>query len=221
MNVKTLAVGASCAVLALSVSSAALAQAAKPAARPAAPPAAAAVKQGPALPGVCVLSVDAAIANSSVGKYANTRLQQISQQVSAELGAEQTAIRNDDKALGAQRATLAPGDFDKRAADLQVRVNNLQRKAELRQRELQATQAKVRQRLGQEIEPIARQAYEQKNCSVLLDGAAVIDANPAMDITGAVTTALNAKITQFAFEREHLDQPVATAQTAPAASARK
>jgi hypothetical protein len=31
-----------------------------------------------------------------------------------------------------------------------------------------------------------------------------------------VTTALNGKITQFAFEREHLDQPTATpAATAP------
>ena len=38
---------------------------------------------------------------------------------------------------------------------------------------------------------------------------ALARANPAMDITPAVVTGLNAKITQFAFDRERLDQAAA------------
>jgi outer membrane protein len=50
---------------------------------------------------------------------------------------------------------------------------------------------------------------------VLLQRDAVVLANPAMDITSSVITGLNAKITQFAFDRERLDQ----AAPAPAAGA--
>jgi outer membrane protein len=215
MTFKTLVAGASAAVAAIAVASTAFAQApaaAQPAARPATP-------QGPAINGLCVLSVDGAIAGSTVGKYANTRLQQIAQQVNAELTSEQTAIQNEDKTLSGQRATLDANTFEQRAAALQVRVNSLQRKAQLRERELQATQQKVRARLGQEIEPLIRTAYQQKGCSVLLDGNAVIDASPAMDITPQVVTALNGKITQFAFDRERLDQPAPTASATPAPTA--
>jgi outer membrane protein len=62
-----------------------------------------------------------------------------------------------------------------------------------------------------------RQAYQQKGCSVLLQRNAVVLANPAMDITPQVMTALNGKITQFAFDRERLDQAVTTPTAAAAA----
>ena len=59
-----------------------------------------------------------------------------------------------------------------------------------------------------------RASYQQARCSVLLQRDSVILANPAMDITPSVITGLNAKITQFAFDRERLDQAAA----APAAA---
>ncbi len=60
-------------------------------------------------------------------------------------------------------------------------------------------------RVATELEPLARQAYQAKQCSVLLNGGARSIGNPAMDITPQVITALNAKITQFTFDRERLD----------------
>ena len=61
-------------------------------------------------------------------------------------------------------------------------------------------------RVGQEMEPLIRPVYQQRQCSVLLNRDAIVLGNPAMDITPAVVTALNAKITQFTFDRERLDQ---------------
>ena len=63
---------------------------------------------------------------------------------------------------------------------------------------------------------MVRAAYQQKGCALLLDRQAVLLGNPAMDITSAVVTALNAKLTQFTFDRERLD---ATAAATPAATA--
>lgn len=213
MNSKILVAAAS-ALVALSAGSTAFAQAAAPTATPP-------VTSGPAIPGMCILSVQGVIAGSTVGKYVDTRMGQIVQQVNAELNGERTAIENEGKSLDAQKATLDRTTLEQRASALQVRANALQRKAATREREVQATEQKAIGRVGNEMEPLIRQVYQQRNCSVLLNRDSIVIANPAMDLTPAVVTALNGKIVQFAFDRERLDQPAAAPQAAPAAATRK
>jgi len=208
MTFKTFVAGASAAAITLTSASAAFAQA------PAAP-AAPAITHGAAIPGICTFSGQAVLGNSTVGKYVITRLQQLGQQANAELNAEQTSLQNDAKALDAQRTTLDQSTLESRAASLQVRDNALQRKAQQRQRELQATEQKAVSRVYTEMEPFVRQAYQAKACAILLDRQGVQLANPAMDITQQVVTALNGKITQFAFDRERLDQAAAPTAAAP------
>jgi len=190
----------------------AAAAAATRAAAPAAP-AATAISHGPAIAGVCIVDIDQILAESAIGKAANTRLQKLQTDVQAEVTAEQTTLVNDAKTFKAQRATLAQDAADKKDADLQVRNNALQRKVQQRQAELQATQQKAADRILSEIDPVEAQVYQQRNCSVLLSRQSVIAANPAMDITPVVITALNARISTLTFERERLDQPVAAPQT--------
>lgn len=171
----------------------------------AAPPPAPTIAQGPAIPGLCVLSVNQAISQSTVGGYVRTRLEQIVTQVRAELSPEETAINNDGKALDAQKATLDQATLQSRAQALQARYSAFQQKADLRQREVKATQDKALNRVAQELEPIAQQLYQSHRCSILVDKGSVMLANPDMDLTPAAITALNAKIQQFPFDREHLD----------------
>ena len=210
MTFKSLATGACAATVALTAATGAFAQA------PAA--AAPAMTHGPAIAGLCIVSIENAIGASTVGKYVDGRIQQIVAQVNAELTGEKTAIDNDAKALDARRATLDQNALEQQAAALQVRANALQRKAQLRDREVQATEQKAVGRIGQEMEPLIRTAYQQKGCSVLFQRTAVVIANPAMDLTPAVVTALNAKITQFAFDRERLDQQTGAPQVTRPAS---
>lgn len=217
MNSKIFAAGCAAALLA----GPAFAQA--PAAPAAAAPAAPAITHGAVIPGVCVVSVEAAIANSTVGRHVDTRLQQLIGQVNAELNTERTAIDNEAKTLDSQKATLDRTVLETRAANLQVRAGALQRKAQLREREIQATEQKALGRVGQEMEPLIRQVYQQRACSMLLNRQAIVIANPAFDITQNLVTALNGKITTFAFDRERLDQaaPANPAAPAPAAAPRR
>ena len=209
MTFKSYLAGACAAAAALAAGSSALAQAAAPAATPAAP----AIPQGPAIPGVCVVDVQNVIGASAVGRSVSTRLVQIQNQVKAELQGEDTTLTNDIKAFEAQRASLDQNAQVQRAADLQKRQIALQTKAEQRQQELQATLQKAQGRVFQEMQGPMLQAYQQKGCSLLLQRDGVILSNNAMDISQPVLAALNAKITQFTFDRERLDGP------APAAAA--
>ena len=194
MNSKRILALASAAAVMLAPASAVMAQGS-----------AAPLAQGPAIPGVCVISVNQAISSSAVGRYATQRMQQIVAQVKAELAPENTAISTEGRALQAARGTIDQATFQSRATALQQRIQAFQQKADLRQREVQATEQKSLNRIAQELDPIARQLYQSHRCSILLDRNAVMMANPTMDITTEAVTALNGRIQQFAFDREHLD----------------
>lgn len=200
MSTKKLAFAACAAVAAIASSSAALAQTAEPA-----------ITYGAPVAGVCALSIDGVLAGSTVGKYVDTRLQQIGQQIQAELTGEKTGIENEAKTLQGQRATLDQNAFEQRVAALQVRQNALERKAALRDREMQATQQQAVGRVVNEMRPLIANAAQSQKCAIVIDRSAVVMVNPQMDLTSAVVTALNGKLTQFAFERTRLDQPQASA----------
>ena len=178
----------------------------------AAAPAAAPISQGPAIPGLCMLSVNQAISASQVGGYVRTRLDQIVAQVKSELAPEDAAVSTEAKALEAQRPTLDAATYQSRGNALGTRINALRQKADLRQREVKATEDKALNRIAQELEPIASSLYQQHHCSALLDKGSVMMGNPDMDLTGAAVTALNAKLTTFTFDREHLDTAAAGAR---------
>ncbi|CAN7235190.1 OmpH family outer membrane protein [Phenylobacterium sp. LjRoot225] len=201
MTFKTLALAACAGAAALASGSAALAQAA------AAPAAAPAITYGPPIAGLCTLSIDGVIAGSTVGKYVEGRLQQIGAQVQAELTGEKTAIDTEARTLESQRATLDQNSFEQRVAALQVRQNALERKAQQRDREMQATQQQAVGRVLNEMKPLIATAAQAQKCAIVADRSTVIMVNPAMDLSPAVVTALNGKLTTFAFERTRLDQP--------------
>jgi outer membrane protein len=173
---------------------------------PAPPP----VRHGPALPGICTYSGDGAVESSDLGKYVAARMKQILAEVNAELTAEDTAIKNEAKAIDAARATGPTDALEGRAATLQVRFNAFKRKQQLRQAEVQQTERKALMRVLQELDPIAVGVYQARNCSILL-GDGVLLGNPAMDITGQVVAGLNAKIKSFTFNRERMDTPAPAA----------
>jgi outer membrane protein len=200
------------AAAALTAASSALAQAAqpaRPAAQPARPaqaaPAQAALpsRPGPNIAGVCVVDTEAAIAASQVGRAYQARMQTLTQQVQAELQPEQTALQTEANAVAALPAGQPKTT---RQTALQTRANTFQNKVELRSRELQATQARQLQRLGTEARPVLDQVYGQRNCGILIARDAVVAFNPAMDITNAVTQALNTRIQTITFDRERADQ---------------
>lgn len=204
---KTTAVAASAAAF-LAFASAAAAQTAAPAA-------AAPIRHGAAIPGICHYSFDRAIGTADVGKAVAARLQQLGTEAESELTTEDKALTADIQAFERGRAAMTQDAAEQRASQLQIRRNALARKADLRQREVQATRAKAVDRIEQEMSPIVIATYQARGCSILLTGGVVI-ANPAMDITDQVVTGLNAKIKTFTFNRERLDAP-APAPAAPAA----
>ena len=144
---------------------------------------------------------------STVGVFINDRMKQLSAVVQAELTTEQTSLENDAKTLEGQKASLDAAVYQQRGQALQQRGAQFQQKVQLRQRELEATQQKAFARVLEAAGPFVGQVVTQRSCGALVDANAVIVGNPSMDTTPTVIQLLNGSLTQFAFDREHLDQP--------------
>jgi Skp family chaperone for outer membrane proteins len=172
---------------------------------PASPP------TGPAIPGMCILSQEALVFTSTVGKFVATRLTQLNQAAQAEINSETTSLQADEKAFEAARSGLSSDQLQQRGAALAARERDLERTVQVRREEMNQTAQKAQARILTEAQPIFQSAVREHNCSVVMSGTGVLVAETSMDITPTVIAGLNAKITQFEFEREHLDQAAAAA----------
>jgi outer membrane protein len=177
-------------------------------------PAAAPIRQGPPISGYCVFSINEVIGGSKVGQAVVARLKVLGAQVNAELQPEADGIRRDEQALQAGANDAAS---QAKRASLEQRIGVFQRKEQLRQQEMQATQQKQFAVVLKELDPIMRDLYQQRSCSVLIDGdqGGVRLVNPAMDLSPQAVSGLDARIQTLTFDREHLDTQ--TPGAAPAA----
>ena len=159
---------------------------------------------GPALPGICLLSQQAVLANAKVGLAATARLKQIADQVQAEINAARTPLETEAQTLQSQRASLKPADLQARQQALASRAQALQQTVNQRQREIEATRQKALARIANEAQPVIAAAYKAHSCGLLFDRNSVLGGNMAGDLTPAVVQGLDARISTITFERETL-----------------
>lgn len=198
-----LAAAASTALVSAAVGQARAAAPARAAPAPAAAPAGAPIPQGPPIAGLCVISQERAIGQSSAGRAASERMKQLVAQVQAELKPEQDSLETEAKTFQTQSAALTAEQRQQRGSALQTRAEAFQQKGGLRQRELQATQQTALKRIAEQLDPVIRTLYTGKNCSILLNGeSSVLVANPAMDLTDPAIAQLNVRMPSITFDRE-------------------
>jgi Skp family chaperone for outer membrane proteins len=177
----------------------------------AAAPATAPILTGAVPTGICSININRAIFESTAGKYMVSRLNEITAVAKAEVDADRTKLQTDEQAFSAQASALTPQQQQQQAAPLQAREQTLQRKMQIRQRELEDTQNAAERTIANQLLPLAQQAAITRHCTMLLNAEAMIMANPGIDITDSAMASLNVKLTQFPIEREHLDQGAAGA----------
>lgn len=169
---------------------------------------------GPLIPGLCLLSREAVIANTKVGVYASTRIRQLTDEAQAEVNADRKPIEADVAALRAQAAKLTP---DQRAAQeraLAARFAPVQTKAEQRTREIERTRAKALDAIGQQVQPVIAAVYTQKGCGLLVDRNTVLGGNMGNDLTAAVVAGVDARLTSLPIQREDLSGAAQAAKPA-------
>jgi len=189
-----LSVFASAAVAALAIAGSAAAQPAQPS------------NPGPVIPGVCTFNQARSIGGSMVGQAVSARMEQLTESVRAELAPEGAAIESEIASFQTSQASLPADQLQQRAGVLQQRAGAYQQLAAQREAELQYTQNLQLQRIGETMDPILVQVYQERGCGLLFDRGSMFGANPAMDITDRVIELLNQQLQTLSFDRSPLPQ---------------
>jgi outer membrane protein len=154
---------------------------------------------GPAIPGICAFSRDAAIDNSAAGQAATNRMQELTQQVNAELQPEREAIAKEQAALNSQTAAIPAAGAKSRTEALATRKQTFNQKVQARNAQLAKTRQDVLTRLTSALRPALVGVITASKCSAVLDRANLYGFNTKMDITPAVSAAMNTTIKPFNF----------------------
>lgn len=156
---------------------------------------------GPVIPGVCTFYNERMLAQSTVGQAVNTRMQQLAQEVQAELAPYATTIQNEAQQLQSAGASIPADQMNTRRQQLQQRVNEAQQLEQTRENELRYTLAEQRRLISNAVEPILLQVYQERGCGILIDRESVFVVNPQMEVTDLVIQRLNAQLPTLSFNR--------------------
>ena len=144
---------------------------------------------GPAVAGVCVYNPQALLASSTAGQSLVTGLQRLGEEVRGELAPYGATLETEATAL--QQGGQAADPDGSRARAWQARLQEAQTLEQTRSNELRYTERLQTQTIVNAARPIVAALYQEKSCSVLLDGSNVLAFNPAMDLTATAVQRLN------------------------------
>lgn len=156
---------------------------------------------GPVIPGVCVFHNERLLAQSTVGVSVRDGMRTLSDQVSGELQPYAQSIQAEITALEQGRGTIPEQEFAQRSQALQQRIREAQQLEAQRQQELEYTLNMQLRAIAQATDPILVAVYQERGCGLLLSREAVIEMNPAMDITDVVVQRLNGALPSLSFSR--------------------
>lgn len=157
---------------------------------------------GPVIPGVCVFHNERLLAQSTVGQSVRTGMQRLNQEVAAELQPYGAAIDSEYTALQQGRGTIPQDQFGQRQQALQQRIQEAQQLERQRQQELEYTLSLQIRQIAEAVDPILVAVYQERGCGLLLSREAVIEFNPAMDITDVIIQRLNQNLPSLSFNRQ-------------------
>ncbi|MGI9375779.1 MAG: OmpH family outer membrane protein [Tsuneonella suprasediminis] len=161
---------------------------------------------GKVVPGLCLLSREAVLANAKVSKAANERLATLLKAAQEEIAAERAPIDRQVVALRSEAASLKLEERQRRSQALAEQLKPVTAKAELRSREIDLTRKKALQQVSDYLQPVIADVYRQRDCGLLVDRKSVLGGNLSNDLTADVVRGLDARVQTITFEREHISE---------------
>jgi Skp family chaperone for outer membrane proteins len=143
---------------------------------------------------ILVIDRQAVFQASKVGQDVMRQITGYRQSMSTQLKAEQDSLQREASALQTQGAILAPDVKAQRVKAFQAKEAAFRAKWETKQSQLQGGVQLAQQQIGQALVPILQGIMTERQANLLLDRAAVLNANQDLDITRVVIQRLDQKL---------------------------
>lgn len=164
---------------------------------PAAPSLAQDAQNIPVLVGI--VDVQKVIGASAAGQSLQKQAEQRRSQIQGDLVAKEKQLRAESDQLNAQRAQMAPADFQKQAMALQEKVKAWRQEGEQKRRGLEQSYREGRKTIFQNLQKVIGDIAVQRKLTIVIDKSAVIVSAQAWDITDTALAQLNKALPSVKF----------------------
>lgn len=131
---------------------------------------------------------------SLVSKDIRAQLVQMAQTFGVEENSIKEKLLKERDDLEKQRSLMVQEAFEQKFADLQRRANDLNRKADMHQKQLNLAQMRANRELQKVLTPIISQVADKRAATVVLEKAQIVHQAPGLDITTEVIELLDKQL---------------------------
>lgn len=143
---------------------------------------------------VAVLDVNFILRESSAAKAVRDQVDKQRDAYQADLVQQENALRETDKQLAQQRATLSQEEFAKRRNELNQKIDLLRQESDKRKQQLEKAFNTGMQQVTKALEGVLADIAKQRGLTLVLNKAMVPLSANNLDITQEALKALNAKL---------------------------
>jgi outer membrane protein len=168
-------------------------------------------------PSIAVMNEERVLRESSAGQHIQSRMQEIAQEIDAELTAMGQPIQQETERLNAETASMTPQAVQQRP-DLMQRIEALNQQAQqfelarrARQQEIVQTERQAMRPIYDALGPILEAVVEERGIDILVDRSNLVFASPEVDISDEVITRLNQQVPTVTVTRVRVSQEAAAA----------
>jgi len=168
-------------------------------------------------PNIAVMNEERVMRESAAGQHIQSRMQEIAQEIDAELTAMGQPIQQETERLNAETASMTPQAVQQRP-DLMQRIEALNQQAQqfelarrARQQEIVQTERQAMRPVYDALGPILEAVVEERGIDILVDRANLVFASPDFDISQEVINRLNQQVPTVTVTRVRVSQEAAAA----------
>lgn len=132
--------------------------------------------------------------DSKVSKDIRQQLTTVSQGFATTENTTKDKLLKEKDELDKQRGLLVQEAFEEKYNDLKRRADQLNRQADLHQKQLNVAQVRANQELQQVLMPIISQVSDKKGATIVLEASQVVHVTPGLDITAEIVSLLDQKL---------------------------
>lgn len=129
--------------------------------------------------------------NSAVAQDMNRQINQIQNDLQAEIEAENAALRTESQEIEAQRALQPQEVFAQRSEEFRLKVSQHQQNLQQKQLRLERVLIDANEEVQRVLKPILQNVLQQTGATMMIEKANVMEQIPGLDVTTRVIEQLD------------------------------
>jgi len=143
---------------------------------------------------VAVIDSRRLFSESLVSKDIRQQLTSISQTFAAEENKVKEELLAEKQQIDSQKSLMAQEAYEDKYAQLKARADQLNRKADIHQKQLNVAQVRANRELQRVLTPIIQKVSEKRGATIVLEKAQIVHQQAGLDITTEVVESLDREL---------------------------